>query len=191
MKIKKSTEAKLPTKYGKFTIKAYTHNSQEHMVLMSENFHDIEIPNVRIHSECLTGDTFGSLKCDCQNQLDMAIKFIAKEGGMIIYHRQEGRNIGLLNKVNAYTLQDNGRDTIEANLELGFAEDERDYSVVEEIFKDLNLKNIKLITNNPQKIAYVESLGVKITSRIPSITPLNSHNNEYINAKKEQMGHLL
>jgi GTP cyclohydrolase II len=191
MKIKKSTEAKLPTKYGKFTIKVYTHNAQEHMVLMSERFHDIEIPNVRIHSECLTGDTFGSLKCDCQNQLDMAIKFIAKEGGMIIYHRQEGRNIGLLNKVNAYTLQDNGRDTIEANLELGFAEDERDYSVVEEIFKDLNLKNIKLITNNPQKIAYVESLGVKITSRIPSITPLNSHNNRYINAKKQQMGHLL
>jgi len=191
MKIKKSTEAKLPTKYGKFTIKAYTHNSQEHMVLMSEKFHDIKIPNVRIHSECLTGDTFGSLKCDCQNQLDMAIKFIAKEGGMIIYHRQEGRNIGLLNKVNAYTLQDNGRDTIEANLELGFAEDERDYSVVEEIFNDLNLTNIKLITNNPKKIAYVESLGVKITSRIPSITPLNSHNNEYINAKKEQMGHLL
>jgi len=110
---------------------------------------------------------------------------------MIIYHRQEGRNIGLLNKVNAYTLQDNGKDTIEANLELGFAEDERDYSVVEEIFNDLNLKNIKLITNNPQKIAYVESLGVKITSRIPSITPINSHNNEYINSKKEQMGHLL
>jgi GTP cyclohydrolase II len=191
MKIEKSTEARLPTKYGNFTIKVYKQNTQEHMVLMSENFHELKTPNVRIHSECLTGDTFGSLKCDCQNQLDLAVKFIAKEGGMIIYHRQEGRNIGLLNKVKAYALQDQGRDTIEANIELGFAEDERDYSVVEEIFNDLNLKNIKLITNNPKKIAYVESLGVNIISRVPSITPVNSYNNGYINVKKEQMGHLL
>ena len=191
MKIEKSNEAKLPTKYGNFTIKVYKQNNQEHMVLMSEEFHNLEIPNVRIHSECLTGDTFGSLKCDCQNQLSLAIKFIAKEGGMIIYHRQEGRNIGLLNKVNAYALQDKGFDTIEANLELGFGEDDRDYSVVKEIFKDLALKNIKLITNNPQKIAYVEGLGVNIVSRVPAITPVNSYNNGYINTKKEQMGHLL
>ncbi|MFT7860379.1 MAG: GTP cyclohydrolase II [Sulfurimonas sp.] len=191
MKVEKSTEAKLPTKYGNFTIKVYKYKGQEHMVLMSEHFHDLKAPNVRIHSECLTGDTFGSLKCDCQNQLELAIEFIAQEGGMIIYHRQEGRNIGLLNKVNAYALQDQGRNTIEANLELGFAEDERDYSVVEEIFKDLQLKDIKLITNNPEKIAYVESLGVNIISRIPAITPVNSFNSGYINVKKEQMGHLL
>jgi GTP cyclohydrolase II len=191
MHIEKSTEAKLPTKYGNFTIKVYKHKAQEHMVLLSENFHELQIPNVRIHSECLTGDTFGSLKCDCQNQLELAIKFIAKEGGVIIYHRQEGRNIGLLNKVNAYALQDQGFDTIEANLELGFAEDERDYNVVKEIFHDLALKDIKLITNNPEKIAYVESLDINIISRIPAITPINSHNSGYINVKKEQMGHLL
>ena len=191
MKIEKSTEAKLPTKYGKFSIKVYKHNSQEHMVLLSENFHELDIVNVRIHSECLTGDTFGSLKCDCQNQLELAIKYIAQHKGMIIYHRQEGRNIGLLNKINAYTLQDNGRNTIEANLELGFKDDERDYSIVKEIFDDLGIKEIKLITNNPNKIAYVESLGVNIVSRIPSITSINSFNNEYINIKKEQMGHML
>ncbi|QFR50487.1 GTP cyclohydrolase II [Sulfurimonas lithotrophica] len=189
--MEKSNEAKLPTKYGNFTIKIYKQANQEHMVFMSENFHKLKTPNVRIHSECLTGDTFGSLKCDCQNQLSLAIKYIAKEGGMIIYHRQEGRNIGLLNKVNAYALQDLGRDTIEANLELGFEEDERDYSIVKEIFNDLKLKDIQLITNNPDKIAYVESLGVNIISRIPSIAPVNSYNNEYINVKKEHMGHLL
>ena len=191
MNIEKSTEAKLPTKYGNFSIKVYKQNNQEHLVFMSENFHNLKIPNVRIHSECLTGDTFGSLKCDCQNQLELAIKFIAKEGGMIIYHRQEGRNIGLLNKVNAYALQDQGLDTIEANLELGFKEDERDYSVVKEIFADLGLKDIKLITNNPEKLAYVESLDVNIAQRIPSITPLNKYNNRYISVKKEQMGHIL
>ena len=191
MKIEKSKEAKLPTKYGNFTIKVYKEKSQEHMVLMSEKFHDMEAPNVRIHSECLTGDTFSSLKCDCQNQLNLAIEFVAREGGMVIYHRQEGRNIGLLNKVNAYALQDQGRNTIEANLELGFSEDDRDYSVVKEIFDDLKLKNIKLITNNPKKIEYVESLGVNIVSRVPSITPLNSYNDGYISVKKEQMGQLL
>ena len=191
MHIEKSSDAKLPTKYGNFIIKVYKYNTQEHMVLISENFYNLEVPNIRIHSECLTGDTFGSLKCDCQNQLSQAIKFIAKEGGMIIYHRQEGRNIGLLNKVNAYALQDKGRDTIEANLELGFAEDERDYSIVKEIFNDFKLKNIKLITNNPEKIAYVESLGINIVSRIPAITPVNSYNDKYISVKKEQMGHLI
>lgn len=191
MSIERSNEAKLPTKYGNFIIKAYKCDAQEHLLLISENFHNIKVPNVRIHSECLTGDTFGSLKCDCQNQLTEAIKYIAKEGGMIVYHRQEGRNIGLLNKVNAYALQDDGRDTIEANLELGFAEDERDYRVIKEIFKEYRLKDIKLITNNPQKIAYVESLGINIVSIVPAITPTNPFNDSYIKVKKEQMGHLL
>lgn len=191
MKIDKSNIANLPTKHGKFKIKAYKQNNQEHLVLMSEGFEDLESPYVRVHSECLTGDTFGSLKCDCQNQLDLALKFISKEGGMVIYHRQEGRNIGLLNKVNAYCLQDNGRNTIEANLELGFGEDDRDYSVVEEIFNDLGLKKIKLITNNPKKVKFIESLGVEIVERIPAITATNKHNKEYLNTKKEKMGHLL
>ncbi len=191
MKIDKSNIANLPTKHGKFKIKAYKQNNQEHLVLMSEGFEDLESPYVRVHSECLTGDTFGSLKCDCQNQLDLALKFISKEGGMVIYHRQEGRNIGLLNKVNAYCLQDNGRNTIEANLELGFGEDDRDYSVVEEIFNDLGIKKIKLITNNPKKVKFIESLGIEIVERIPAITATNKHNKEYLNTKKEKMGHLL
>lgn len=158
---------------------------------MSENFKDLEIPYVRVHSECLTGDTFGSLKCDCQNQLQAALKFISKHGGMVIYHRQEGRNIGLLNKVNAYCLQEKGRNTIEANLELGFGEDDRDYSVVKEIFEDLKLKQIRLITNNPKKINYFESIGIKIVERIPTITEVNEHNESYLNTKKEEMGHFL
>ncbi len=190
MNIEKSNIANLPTKYGKFKIRAYKHDNQEHLAIMSESFETIESPYVRIHSECLTGDTLGSLKCDCQNQLDLALKFIAKEGGLVIYHRQEGRNIGLLNKVNAYALQDQGRNTIEANLELGFGEDDRDYSVVEEIFNDLNLKKIRLITNNPKKIKYVESLGLDIEERIPAITKSNKYNEDYINTKKEHMGHM-
>jgi len=189
--IEKSDYANLPTKHGKFRIKAYKYKDQEHMLLLSEDFDSLEVPYVRIHSECLTGDTFGSLKCDCQNQLELAIKFIAQHGGMIIYHRQEGRNIGLVNKVNAYALQDAGRNTIEANLELGFKEDERDYTIVEEIFKDLKLKEINLITNNPQKIAFVESLGVRVVERIPAITAVNKYNEQYIQTKKEQMSHLL
>ncbi|RXJ60253.1 GTP cyclohydrolase II [Candidatus Marinarcus aquaticus] len=190
MNIIQSNIANLPTKYGKFKIKAYKDEDQEHLAIMSENFQDLDIPYVRIHSECLTGDTLGSLKCDCQNQLDLALKFIAQEGGLVIYHRQEGRNIGLLNKVNAYALQDQGRDTIQANVELGFNEDERDYRIVEHIFKDLGIKKIKLITNNPKKLAYVESLGVDIKERIPAITKSNKYNKEYINTKKEQMGHM-
>ena len=189
--IEKSTFAHLPTKHGKFRIKVYKQGTQEHMVLLSEDFESLEIPYVRIHSECLTGDTFGSLKCDCQNQLDLAIKFIAAHGGMIIYHRQEGRNIGLLNKVNAYALQDQGRNTIEANVELGFGADERDYAVVEEIFADLEIQEINLITNNPKKIAFVESLGVKVVQRIPAITAVNQYNEKYLATKKDQMCHIL
>ena len=190
MNIEKSNIANLPTKYGKFKIRAYKQNNQEHLAIMSEDFEKIESPYVRVHSECLTGDTLGSLKCDCQNQLDLSLKFIAAHGGLVIYHRQEGRNIGLLNKVNAYALQDQGRNTIEANLELGFGEDDRDYSIVEEVFKDLNLKQIKLITNNPKKINYIESIGVEIVERIPAITESNKYNKNYIDTKKEHMGHM-
>jgi GTP cyclohydrolase II len=190
MNIEKSNIANLPTKYGKFKIRAYKLEDQEHLSIMSEDFETLKSPYVRIHSECLTGDILGSLKCDCQKQLDLSLKFIAEHGGLVIYHRQEGRNIGLLNKVNAYALQDAGRNTIEANLELGFGEDDRDYSVVEEIFKDLKLDNIKLITNNPKKIKYVESLGINIAERIPAITKSNKYNEDYINTKKEHMGHM-
>ena len=191
MNIIQSNIANLPTKYGKFKIKAYKDGNQEHLAIMSENFETLDAPYVRIHSECLTGDTLGSLKCDCQNQLDLSLKFIAEHGGLVIYHRQEGRNIGLLNKVNAYALQDQGRNTIQANLELGFGEDDRDYSIVGHIFKDLGVKKLKLITNNPKKIEYVESLGVEIVERIPAITKSNKYNEGYLLTKKEQMGHIL
>ncbi len=168
--------ASLPTKYANFKVKAYKDGCQEHLAIMSEDFDSMQEPYVRIHSECLTGDTIGSLKCDCSNQLELALKLISKEGGLIIYHRQEGRNIGLVNKINAYKLQDEGYDTIEANLKLGFKEDERDYSAVAFIIKDLNLKKLKLITNNPSKIDFVENLGIKITQRIPAITSINKYN---------------
>jgi GTP cyclohydrolase II len=191
MNIIQSNIANLPTKYGKFKIKAYKDANQEHLAIMSQDFETLDAPYVRIHSECLTGDTLGSLKCDCQNQLDLSLKFIAEHGGLVIYHRQEGRNIGLLNKVNAYALQDQGRNTIQANLELGFGEDDRDYSIVGYIFNDLGVKKLKLITNNPKKIQYVESLGVEIVERIPAITKSNKYNEAYLFTKKEHMGHML
>jgi len=186
----KSEIANLPTKFGKFKVKAYKDKCQEHLAIMSENFIDLVNPLVRIHSECLTGDTIGSLKCDCSNQLDLALKLISKNGGLIIYHRQEGRNIGLVNKINAYKLQDEGYDTIEANLKLGFQEDERDYSAIAYILQDLNIKKLKLITNNPSKIAFIEDLGIQITQRVPAITSINKYNKNYISTKKEEMGHL-
>lgn len=191
MNIIESNIANLPTKYGNFRIKAYKDGSQEHLAIMSLDFETLEAPFVRIHSECLTGDTLGSLKCDCQNQLDLSLKFIAKNGGLVIYHRQEGRNIGLANKVNAYALQDKGRNTIEANIELGFKEDERDYRVVGYIFENLGIKKLKLITNNPAKLKYVESLGVEIVERIPAIIKANKYNELYLSTKKEKMGHLI
>ncbi|OCL98203.1 GTP cyclohydrolase-2 [Aliarcobacter thereius] len=191
MSIEESNIANLPTKYGEFRIKAYKDGNQEHLAIMSRDFKEIEAPYVRIHSECLTGDTLGSLKCDCRNQLELSLQFIAKNGGLVIYHRQEGRNIGLLNKVNAYALQDLGRNTIEANIELGFAEDERDYRVVKYIFENLELKKLKLITNNPAKLKYVESLGIEIVERIPAIIKANKYNELYLSTKKEKMGHLI
>ena len=191
MNIIESNIANLPIKYGNFRIKAYKDGNQEHLAIMSLDFETLETPFVRIHSECLTGDTLGSLKCDCQNQLDLSLKFIAKNGGLVIYHRQEGRNIGLVNKVNAYALQDKGRNTIEANVELGFKEDERDYRVVGYIFENLGVKKLKLITNNPVKLKYVESLGVEIVERIPAIIKSNKYNELYLSTKKEKMGHLI
>lgn len=189
--ITQSNISNLPTKYGKFKVKVYKDGNQEHLAIMSEEFNDLKNPLVRIHSECLTGDTMGSLKCDCSNQLDLALELISKEGGLVIYHRQEGRNIGLLNKINAYNLQDKGYDTIEANLKLGFKEDERDYSAIGYILDDLKIKKLKLITNNPKKINFIESLDIKIIEQIPSITSVNKYNQAYLQTKKEFMGHTL
>lgn len=189
-KIETSDIAKLPTKFGNFLVKAYKEGMQEHLVIMSENFFDLQEPLLRIHSECLTGDTLGSLKCDCQDQLYAALNMIAKDGGFVIYHRQEGRNIGLLNKIKAYCLQDDGLNTVEANLALGFKDDERTYDVVEFILKDLNIKRLKLITNNPKKLAFFDNLDVIIAERIALVAKANCNNQEYLDVKKNQMGHL-
>lgn len=183
--------ANLPTRYGTFNIKAYKDGCQEHLAIMSKNFFELETPLVRIHSECLTGDTFGSLKCDCNNQLHLALELIAKEGGLVIYHRQEGRNIGLVNKINAYCLQDEGYNTVEANEKLGFKADEREYSAVKFIINDLGIKKLKIITNNPKKVSFLDELDVEVVERIPAITPKNKHNENYLKVKKEQMGHIL
>jgi GTP cyclohydrolase II len=187
----KSSIANLPTKYGHFKIRAYKEGHQEHLAIFTENFDKHETPLVRIHSQCLTGDTFGSIKCDCNNQLHKALELIAVEGGLIIYHAQEGRNIGLLNKLNAYALQDQGRNTIEANIELGFAPDQRTYDVVREVFHDFGLTKIRLLTNNPAKVTVVEDLDVEIIERIPVIIDPNPYNEGYLKTKKECMGHII
>jgi GTP cyclohydrolase II len=185
-----SNIANLPTRYGKFKVKAYKDGCQEHLAIMSEDFTKLDTPNVRIHSECLTGDALGSLKCDCNNQLHLALEYISNHGGLVIYHRQEGRNIGLVNKINAYNLQDQGFDTVEANNKLGFEDDERDYSSVAFILKDLSVSKINLITNNPKKIDFIESCGIEIIQRIKAITPTNEYNENYIKTKQKKLGHL-
>ena len=181
-----SKVANLPTKFGNFKIKAYKENDKEHLVIFSSNLSDPL--NLRIHSECLTGDALGSRKCDCGEQLEAALKYIADNGGMVIYLRQEGRNIGLLNKVNAYNLQDLGLDTIEANHQLGFKADERTYEMVDFILDDFGIKSVNLLTNNPLKLS---SIKAKIVSRIPIQIEANKYNKDYLHIKKEQMGHML
>lgn len=182
-----SQVAKLPTIYGIFNIQAFKEGHREHLAIYTDNLSDN--PIIRVHSECLTGDALGSKKCDCGEQLALSQEIIALEGGMIIYHRQEGRNIGLLGKVNAYALQDKGFDTVEANHQLGFKADERTYEIVEYILDYFHIKKIQLLTNNPTKI---ESLkNVKITKRIPIKIEANSYNRDYLRVKKEQMGHIL
>jgi GTP cyclohydrolase II len=187
MNIEESNIAKLPTIHGDFEIQSFKEHHKEHLVIFSKNLGDVV--NVRVHSECLTGDAIGSLKCDCQAQLNFSLDYINKNSGMVIYLRQEGRNIGLLNKVNAYALQDKGFNTIEANHQLGFAADERTYEIVEYILNKFNIKKINLITNNPHKI---ESLSnIEIIKRIPVVVGKNENNKAYLKVKKEEMGHLL
>ena len=186
MKIEISQIAALPSRFGTFKIQSFKEGIKEHLVIFKEPLDEVVL--VRVHSECLTGDTIGSLKCDCRDQLEFALEAIEKEGGMVIYLRQEGRNIGLLNKVNAYALQDKGLNTIEANHQLGFAEDERTYEMVEFILAHFGIKKIRLLTNNPRKI---ESLkDIEIVERVPVVMKANKFNEGYLKTKKEQMGHL-
>jgi len=179
--------ATLPTKHGTFKIQAFKEYDKEHLAIFTDVLSDA--PIVRIHSECLTGDALGSIKCDCGEQLDFALEKIANEGGMVIYHRQEGRNIGLLNKVNAYALQDTGLDTVAANHQLGFKADERTYEVVEFILNHFGIQKLRLLTNNPSKMENLTHID--IVERLPIVIKSNPHNEKYLDVKKNKMGHLL
>jgi len=186
MNIKISEVASLPSRFGNFKVKAFKEGEKEHLVIYTENME--EVPVIRVHSECLTGDAIGSLKCDCRDQLEYALKLVSKTKGMVIYLRQEGRNIGLLNKINAYALQDKGFNTVEANHQLGFDADERTYEIVTFILHHFGIKKIRLLTNNPDKVNSLSD--VEIVERIPIIMEVNQYNKGYINTKKNEMGHL-
>ena len=192
--VEKIAEAELPSKYGHFRIHAYESklDGKCHLAIMKGEVKGKEDVLVRVHSECLTGDALGSLRCDCGDQLALALKRIEAEGtGVVLYMRQEGRGIGLGNKMRAYELQDQGKDTVEANVLLGFAPDERDYGIGAQILADLGLTTIRLMTNNPAKRAGLEGYGLKIVDRVPLETPLNEYNEGYMKVKRTKMGHIL
>ncbi|RAX54027.1 GTP cyclohydrolase II [Helicobacter sp. 16-1353] len=191
-----SNQANLPTKFGNFIIQSFRESvakndgcscDVEHLVVMTKELG--AIPLVRVHSECLTGDVFSSMKCDCGDELQIAMKRISKEGGMIIYLRQEGRGIGLFNKINAYNLQDKGYDTVEANEALGFKSDNRDYTIVGKILKYFNIEKIRLLTNNPRKVEEI-SRFVNVERDSILATP-NEYNKHYLQIKKTKLGHIL
>ncbi len=187
-------EASLPTKYGEFKAVAYKSDVDpaEHVALVMGDVTTPEPVLVRVHSECLTGDVFGSLRCDCGEQVALAMQAIAKEGrGVLLYMRQEGRGIGFHNKIRAYALQDKGMDTVEANICLGFAPDLRDYGVGAQILTDLGIQEIRLLTNNPKKVISLEGHGLKVVQTVPIVVTPNPHNRRYLETKQNKMGHML
>ncbi|WP_117880438.1 GTP cyclohydrolase II [Aureibaculum luteum] len=190
----KGERVQLPTKYGHFELIPFQEkiSGLEHIVLIKGNISSKDNVLTRIHSSCATGDIFGSLKCDCGEQLIASMKLIEKEGkGIIVYLQQEGRGIGLMNKIKAYKLQEQGMDTLEANVHLGFAPDEREYEVGADILNALGVHKIKLLTNNPDKINKLEQSGIKIVERVPIIINSNEFNKDYLSTKENQMGHQL
>ncbi len=193
VKIKRLAKTQLPTEHGKFDMYAYEspYDLFPHVALVSGKLKEHKIPYVRIHSECMTGDVLGSIRCDCREQLLTSLKKIGSEGGVLIYMRQEGRGIGLVNKMHAYNLQNQGLNTLEANLKLGFHQDLRTYDEAIAILRDIKLKDIMLITNNPEKIKSFDNSGIRIVKRVPiEVVPRNENIN-YLKTKKEEMGHLL
>lgn len=192
--IKREQEVFLPTQWGNFKLIAYTQkdSSLTHLVLKKGEWEKDEPVLCRVHSSCATGDIFGSCKCDCGEQLHRAMEMIEKEGkGLVVYMSQEGRGIGLVNKLKAYHLQEQGMDTVDANLALGFKADERDYGIGAQILRDMNATNLRLMSNNPKKRSGLEGYGIKITENIPIIISPNKYSEKYLKTKRDRMGHLL
>lgn len=192
--IERVAEARVPTRHGEFTAVSYRSivDKDEHVALVKGTITPNEPTLVRVHSECLTGDVFDSIRCDCGDQMALALQTIEREGkGVFLYMRQEGRGIGLHNKLKAYALQDRGLDTVEANLQLGFAPDLRHYGVGAQILVDLGVKKMRLLTNNPKKVVGLDSFGLELVERVPIITPRNEENWQYMETKRTKMGHLL
>lgn len=194
MQLRKSAEAKLPTRWGRFTLIGFEEitTGKDHVALVFGDISGVDPVLTRIHSECLTGDALFSLRCDCGFQLKAALKQIATAGrGILLYHRQEGRNIGLLNKIRAYALQDIGLDTVEANQQLGFAADERNFSICADMLKILGVSSVRLLTNNPTKISVLTTEGIQITERVALEVGHNPENEKYLTTKKQKLGHWL
>lgn len=192
--IKIQAEANVPTEHGNFRMIAFSENINDwmpHMAIIAENTDFSKPINVRFHSECITGEVFHSKKCECGQQLDAAMKYIQENGGMIIYLRQEGRNIGIINKLKAYSLQEKGFDTVAANLELGLPADDRNFGVAIDILNILNVKSVNLLTNNPEKVKFVEQSNIELNSRIPLQIAANEMSKGYLQTKKDYFGHLL
>jgi GTP cyclohydrolase II len=191
--MKRVAEAWIPTKLARFRMITYADQNQDRMPHIALVHQEMDISGpvvVRIHSECMTGDLFHSLRCDCGEQLEKAFEWVARDPGVVIYLRQEGRGIGLINKLEAYNLQDQGVDTVEANEELGFHPDERDYGDAIAILKDLGITKIRLLTNNPEKAKEIENSEIELVERIPIIVEPKLENLRYLQVKKEKMGHL-
>ena len=192
--VKITAIADLPSRFGRFQVIAFWNNrdQKDHIAIMHGNVMGREDVPARVHSECLTGDALGSLRCDCRDQLEAALRAIARQDcGLVLYLRQEGRGIGLLNKLRAYGLQDRGLDTVEANLALGFRDDEREYSIAAHMLHSLRIKSVRLMTNNPKKVEELTRFGVKIAGRQPHVIPPNEFNRFYLETKRDKSGHLL